>query len=455
VKHSAAGTKRKRTSKVKTEPVAGGWDVLPHGLGKKEESTLQVKDEDYKEETPPKKKRATSKQKVVEASGHSPKAPKKKVHPYGLTPGYSPFPNHTSPTPEECEEVNKLLSQMHGVITPPSIIPPPSSTVAGCGEVPDLLDALLRTLLSASTTSLNSAAALKGLIDTFGPINKSPNWEAVRQATLADVIESIKKGGLATTKGTNIKKILDVVYERNSERRRALLKARETGQPADIPGAKDEGREQKDMEITSGDQNLLSMDYVFSLDTNDAMDELTRLPGIGVKTASCVILFCMQRPSFAVDTHVWRHCKWLGWVPENASRDKTFSHCEVHIPDHLKYALHQLFIRHGKTCYRCRANTGPGTEEWEQTNCPIEHLVKRTGKMKQPGGRPAKGQNVVGAKKIANGKITKGKALKGRATKGKRVDDETEESDNLMEESDTGTEASDVEMSEDTTESDD
>ena len=142
------------------------------------------------------------------------------------------------------------------------------------------------------------------------------------------------------------------------------------------------------------------------------------MPGIGVKTASCVILFCMKRPSFAVDTHVWRHCKWLGWVPEKATRDQTFSHCEVRVPDHLKYSLHQLFLRHGKTCGRCRANTSAGTKEWDEANCPIEHLVSRKEARKQPGGSPYKKTNPVVRKKG-------GKGIKGK----KGGDDDTEESE--------------------------
>jgi adenine-specific DNA glycosylase len=167
------------------------------------------------------------------------------------------------------------------------------------------------------------------------------------------------------------------------------------------------------------------MDHVFEMSTDEAMEEMTKLPGIGVKTASCAILFCMKRPSFAVDTHVWRHCKWLGWVPSNASRDKTFSHCEVRVPDHLKYSLHYLFVRHGKTCPRCRANTSPGSEEWESTKCPIEHLVTRTGKRKVPGASPAK--KAKKAKTASRKQVVKGKRCR-------QSEDETEESDVVMDE---------------------
>jgi endonuclease III len=538
--------KRKHTArKTATEPVSGGWDVLPHGLGKKgdlddetsvdqsvpndtqatpaskrakqenltdedgervkagdlnqntnpaefpikvesaendndygplpetpvrairgrrratkaaniEGEEVTIKNEDSKEDVP-KKKRSPRVRKaldaskdvldkvdeLIDASGNVPKKEKKKKHKYGLTPGYSPFPDHVMPTAEACEEVNRLLSELHGVVEQPKVVPAPSMDVTGCGEVPDLLDAILRTRLSASTTANNANLSLKGLKDTFGlrtsGVGKgSVNWEAVHDADLSAVIDSIKSGGLAKTKGTDIKKILEMVYERNRARRDELLKERETGVQADVLGAEHETQRQKDAELARFDETLLTMDHVFEMTTDEAMEEITKLPGIGVKTASCVILFCMKRPSFAVDTHVWRHCKWLGWVPEKATRDQTFSHCEVRVPDHLKYPLHQLFLRHGKTCGRCRANTSAGTKEWEEAKCPIEHLVSRKEARKQPGGSPNKKTKLVAKTKSAPGK------------KGKRVDDDdTEESDAELEDDDVEAEnAEDIEESE-------
>ena len=112
------------------------------------------------------------------------------------------------------------------------------------------------------------------------------------------------------------------------------------------------------------------------------MSELTKYPGIGVKTAACVLLFCLQRPCFAVDTHIFRLTKWLGWVPANLATEKTaFGHLNARIPDHLKYSLHHLLITHGRTCPRCRAVTGENSEGWDE-GCPIDELVTRTGARK-------------------------------------------------------------------------
>lgn len=171
-----------------------------------------------------------------------------------------------------------------------------------------------------------------------------------------------------------------------------------------VVGAEKMTQGQKEMEIDVANKQVLSLDFMHGLTADEAMMEFVKYPGIGVKTASCVILFCLQRPSFAVDTHVWRFCKWLKWVPEGATRDQTFSHCEVRIPNEMKYSLHQLFIRHGKTCGRCRAITGESSESWESTVCPLEHLVERTGKRKPTGASPKK---PAASKKTGKGKKMK------------------------------------------------
>ncbi|ESZ96620.1 hypothetical protein SBOR_2987 [Sclerotinia borealis F-4128] len=448
-----------------TEPVMGGWDVLPHGMGKKGDllddnfgntgtettttvpkratraratraavKTATVKDEDeekpdvadladpfttnlveaikeeIKEEKPKKK---SPRKKAVATSTDLTESPSKPVKTkkdrYGLVPGQSPFPDHVSPTTEEAEMVNSLLAAQHGDVKTPETVPAPSETVTGCGEVPDALDATMRTLLSAATTAGNANKSMAGLkkrfgLRTSGKGTGSVSWEAVHAATEEDVVEAIRSGGLANVKGKYIKAILKKVFDQNAELLESLLKEADTDVSVPFIGKILETKEQKEAEIKSLGENMLSIDHIHALDKPRAMQVLTDLPGIGVKTAACVILFCMGKPSFAVDTHVWRHCKWLGWVPTGASRDQTFSHCEVRIPDHLKYSLHQLFLRHGKTCARCRANTSEGSEKWESTVCPIEHLVNRTGDKKQPGYKASRKVVVKkGIKKLANG----------------------------------------------------
>ncbi|OBT79899.1 hypothetical protein VF21_01673 [Pseudogymnoascus sp. 05NY08] len=338
--------------------------------------------------------------KLIEGNETLQKAKKPKKHKYGLTPGVTPYPDFLMPTPEACLEVKNLLSGLHGVVEQPKAVPPPSLEVTGCGEVPSVLDALIRTRLSAATTSTNSSYAFGGLVSRFGILKEgigkgSVNWNKVREADVKEVEAAIKRGGLGKSKSIDIKKILDMVHDENMARREVFLKERESGEKADVIGGESFKQGQKDMEIAVADKEILSLQYMHGLTPDEAMEEFLKYPGIGVKTSSCVILFCLRRPSFAVDTHIYRLCRWLKWIPEKATRDSAFSHCEVRVPNEYKYSLHQLFIRHGRTCVRCSASTSETSEAWKETVCPIDHLVERTGlrKILKPAGKMKKRKN--------------------------------------------------------------
>ncbi|KAK9776288.1 hypothetical protein SCAR479_06900 [Seiridium cardinale] len=312
------------------------------------------------------------------------KARKTKDNPYGLTPGETPHPGWNAPTSQQCQEVYDILAMMHDDVQPlpPDKIPAPSLDVAGCGEVPSILDGLIRTVLSGSTTFDSADRMLQALVKRFGVLESgigkgSVNWNNVRIAEHDDVYKQLKNGGLGKLKATNIQAILNMVYDENMERRAAYIREQRTGAQADVAGTSDKTEGQKKLEILKADEEVLSLDHMHSMDTHEAMQHFVRYPGVGVKTAACVTLFSLQRPCFAVDTHVFRMSKWLGWVPQKTNEDNTFGHLEVRCPDKLKYGLHQLFIRHGKTCHRCNDKSFMGTEVWDQTECPLEHLIDR------------------------------------------------------------------------------
>ena len=320
---------------------------------------------------------------------------KTKDNPYGLTPGRSPFPDWQAPNAAQCEEVYRLLADVHGGANQPATIPAASLVIAGCGEVPSVLDALLRTLLSGAVTFGGADRMVKAIIQKYGVIGDelaagSINWNKVRLSTIEELEKTIHLGGLANRKATHIKGILDMVYQDNYSRREAYLTEKATGVPADVYGAAQKTQSQKDLEILKTERNILSLDHLHGLSVDEAMKQFTKFPGIGVKTAACVILFCLQQPCFAVDTHVHRFSRWLGWAPAKADENDTFSHLEVRCPDDLKYGLHQLFIHHGKQCGRCKMSTVEGTKEWEAIVCPLEHLLvrgKRMTKIQNPSKR--------------------------------------------------------------------
>lgn len=418
--------KRPSPSAVKVEDGARGGSKAPAMTGgavKSAVKNMKLKDAKITDE-------ATSN---IDASKESPKKGVKKVEHF---PCNDPYPEWAHPTPEECQVVHDLLmnafpKNQHSRFIQPDTVPPPSEFVAGCGEVPTILDAMLRTLLSAATSKRNSSSAFQGLVKRFGlqesgPCNGSVDWTAIRHAVLDDVFQAIKTGGLAKNKSKNMKAILEMVYSENEERCKAHTKVIENSDTSATPqGAEPTNLAQMKGEIALFQQNILTLDYYHLLPKDDALMAMQRYPGIGVKTAACVALFCMQKPCFAVDTHVFRLCRYLGWVPpkveEAAPGEKkrpevnevnTFKHCEVRIPENLKYGLHQLFWDHGNHCGRCRAITGETSEGWAEANCPIEDLVKRYGEKKGGMASPMK-----------NG----GKATKGKGSKKTDSDDDDED----------------------------
>lgn len=314
------------------------------------------------------------------------KGPAKKANPYGLTPGTSPYPDYPHPTPAECAEVHDLLTRAHGSVTAPTTIPTPSLSTSGCGEVPSVLDALIRTRLSAATNGANSSRAFRGLVQKFGILERdgpgkgSVDWDKVRTAPRADVFAAIQSGGLATVKSRDIQNILQMVWVENQARRDELVAGKDTAA----------GDEDAAQEVAKADASVLSLDHLHALPSDAAFAHLLTYPGIGPKTASCVLLFCLQRPSFAVDTHVFRLSVWLGWVPRDgrATRNSTYAHLDVRIPDDMKYALHYLFIRHGKTCGFCSAKAG--AKDRVGKTCPLAHLMVRGGKGAKKGAKGPK-----------------------------------------------------------------
>lgn len=417
-------TPKSTRKRARTAAIEEDVNELPHNLGtipdlipsqvKPKDGSPAKKARHLKASKPTSRKTEDVEELVAKATATTENSPKKaKNNSYGLTPGKTPYPNWPHPTAEECEEVTRLLSSVHGEVKPPKSIPMPSLTVSGCGEVPSVLDALIRTRLSAATTGTNSSRAFAGLVAKFGVLKEgvgkgSVDWNKVRLADTKDIFEAIKSGGLADVKSKDIKKILQMVWEENQARRDELVSS------GTAPGSANEDPEEKNAEVAKADENVLSLDHLHLVSNDEAFKALTKYPGIGPKTASCVLLFCLQRPSFAVDTHVFRLCTWLGWVPPpgdpaglapgakgkfaGPTRNSTYAHCEVRLPDHLKYPLHQLFIKHGKTCPRCRAITGENSEGWDK-GCVIDHLVKRTGVRKGMGAGPVKGANGRNAKR--------------------------------------------------------
>jgi endonuclease III len=97
-----------------------------------------------------------------------------------------------------------------------------------------------------------------------------------------------------------------------------------------------------------------TLDPLRNMGDDEAMDYLLSLPGVGVKTAKCVLMYSLGRDVLPIDIHVLRVAKRLGLVPVDASWDAVDRQLEAEVPDELKYDVHVGFVIHGREVCRSR-----------------------------------------------------------------------------------------------------
>lgn len=176
-------------------------------------------------------------------------------------------------------------------------------------EPHDPLDSLIATILSQNTAGANSSRAFSRLKQRF------PRWEDVLKAPLADLEEAIRPGGLAPQKAPRIREIL-------------MHQLREQGE--------------------------LSLDFLKQMDDTAAMEWLQSLPGVGPKTAACVLLFSLGRAVYPVDTHVHRVVLRLGLAPQGTAPGKLQEILQDLSRPEDRFAGHVLMVRLGREICRPR-----------------------------------------------------------------------------------------------------
>ena len=179
------------------------------------------------------------------------------------------------------------------------------------------LDELVLTVLSQNTNDRNRDVAYTRLRERFS------SWAEVREAPVAEIEDAIRPGGLAPTKAVRIKQILEAVHEGR-------------------PGAPGTARR-----LGNGDD----LAWMEEAPLEEARDYLCDLPGVGRKTAACVLLFSFGRPEVPVDTHVYRVGTRLGLWPERTSLERAHDEMLRLVDPEDAYEIHVLLIRHGRrTC---------------------------------------------------------------------------------------------------------
>ena len=112
----------------------------------------------------------------------------------------------------------------------------------------------------------------------------------------------------------------------------------------------------------------------------DNFDELINLPGVGAKTANCVLVYAFKIPAIPVDTHVHRIPNRLGWI-KTKTPEKTEDALKSIIPKSLWLKLNRLLVRFGQQiCLpnHPKCNTCP-----IEKNCPKDFSMEEARKKKK------------------------------------------------------------------------
>jgi endonuclease-3 len=162
---------------------------------------------------------------------------------------------------------------------------------------------LVYTILSQHTSDINSGRAFKNLMATFGTLDE------IASASVGDIEDAIRMGGLAKVKAPRIKTVLNQVQE----------------------------------ELGSFDLSFLG-----EMPLDEAKAWLKRLDGIGPKTAAIILCFSLGMPAMPVDTHIYRVAQRLGLVGKKISAEKAHDVLEAKVEPEDVFDFHLLLINHGR-----------------------------------------------------------------------------------------------------------
>ena len=79
----------------------------------------------------------------------------------------------------------------------------------------------------------------------------------------------------------------------------------------------------------------------------DALEKLVELPGVGRKTANCVLVYAYEKPAIPVDIHVHRISNRLGLVQTKNPEDTEFELMKI-IPKKLWLDINETFVKYGQ-----------------------------------------------------------------------------------------------------------
>src|SRR5688572_1760779 len=139
---------------------------------------------------------------------------------------------------------------------------------------------LISTMLSHRTNHANEEKAYFQMLEAFG------DWEGVLNAPFDKLADTLAPAQFPGQKAANIQKTLQII---------------------------------KDHPANKG---KISINFLKKMDTNEALEWLDSLPGVGLKTASLLLLFNYKKPVMPVDTHVFRVSQRVGILGATDTPDK-------------------------------------------------------------------------------------------------------------------------------------
>jgi endonuclease-3 len=207
---------------------------------------------------------------------------------------------------------------------------------------------LILTVLSQSTNDRNRDVAYLRLRERL------PTWQAVMDAPVEEVEEAIRPGGISRVKAARIQAILREIAVQEPD----AVQAATDGSPAPAGAAKPLPEP--------------SLDWLPRVALAQARAYLTSLPGVGRKTAACVLLFAYGLRDVPVDTHVSRVATRLGLLRSGGSSRELHDQMLALTPPGQELELHVNLLRHGRrTCHARR----PACEECALARmCPSRKL---------------------------------------------------------------------------------
>jgi endonuclease III len=183
------------------------------------------------------------------------------------------------------------------------------------------LDELIFILLSAKTAERSYLRTYAALRMKFHP------WSRILEAPASSVVAVITEGGLAEKKEKQLRALLLAIRERTGE---------------------------------------VSLEFLSDLSDEDAESFLVSLPGIGLKSARCVLMYSLHRDVFPVDTHCRRVLSRLGLVEFERLTDSVQNRIQAKIPAGIRHTLHVNLVAHGReVCVSRRPRCG---------ECPISEF---------------------------------------------------------------------------------